>query len=467
MRHVIVGALPLVIGAVMATFAVGLLPAHAQTNPPATTTAPAPPPAPAPTAPTGAPAPTTAPAPAAAPAPPKSWWDAVNLSGYLQAGITGNPAGPSSGINFGRLFDDKSNQVLYNQGSLIFERPVDTSDGFDWGFRFWGMQGTDARYTHFDGEADRWTTQRVQYDLVEADVTFHLPVVTAGGAELKIGQFPTLLGAETIDPRTNYFYSHSYIFNFGLPLKDTGAMLVTHVNPLIDIYTGVITGVNTAIGYPGGDNNGAIAFEGGVGFNVSDALTILASTNIGPEDSCGVPGALYSCNSTERVYGDLVATWKVNPKLTAIGELNIVHDGGPFLSPAGRPYSPTAGGAAGYLIYQWTDQISFAGRAEIFRDANGFFVQAFPGSNLDFINCEFGVNLCRTFGPEVPTTYGEFTIGFNYKPPITGPFKGFVIRPEFRFDGVLAGPNAFDLNKQGVASRSTQETLAVDFILPF
>lgn len=458
MPHVFARSLLFLVGAAMAAYAVGVLPARAQTNPPAATAAPAP---------ATAPAPGAAPAPAAAPAAPKSWWDAVNLSGYLQAGITGNPDGPSSGLNFGRLFDDKSNQVLYNQGSLIFERPVDTSDGFDWGFRFWGMQGTDARYTHFLGEADRWTTSRVQYDVVEADVTFHLPVVTAGGAELKIGQFPTLLGAETIDPRTNYFYSHSYIFNFGLPLKDTGAMLVTHVSPLIDIYTGVITGVNTSIGYPGGDNNGAIAFEGGIGFNISDALTVLASTNIGPEDSCGVPGALYSCNSTERVYGDLVATWKINPKLTAIGELNIVRDGGPFLSPAGRPYSPTAGGAAGYLIYQWTDQISFAGRAEIFRDANGFFVLAYPGSNLDFINCESGLNVCRTFGPGVPSTYSEFTIGLNYKPPITGPFKGFVIRPEFRFDGQLSGPAAFNMNKEGIGSKSTQETLAVDFILPF
>jgi len=462
MRHVGVRSLPLLAGAAMIVRALGLVPAEAQSNPPAATTAPAP------AAPSAPPPATTAPAPAA-PAAPKSFWDAVNLSGYLQAGITGNFDSPPSGLNFGRLFDDKSNQVLYNQGSLIFERPVDTSGGFDWGFRFWGIQGTDARYTHFLGEADRWTTQRVQYDLVEADVTFHLPYL-AGGQELKIGQFPTLLGAETIDPRTNSFYSHSYIFNFGLPFKDTGAMLVTHLSPLIDLYTGIITGVNTGIGFPGGDNNAAIAFEGGLGFNISNALTVVVYTNIGPEDSCGVAGALYSCNSTERVYGDLVATWKVNPKLTATGELNIVHDGGPFLSPAGRPFSPTAGGAAGYLVYQWTDQISLAGRAEIFRDANGFFVLAFPGSNLDFVNCEAGLNTCRTFGPGVPTTYSELTLGFNWKPAmpdVLKPFRGFVIRPEFRFDSVLGGPPAFNLDKAGVASKRTQETVAVDFILPF
>src|ERR1700691_5125779 len=91
---------------------------------------------------TGAALAQTAPAPPAAPAPPpapKSWWDAVNLSGYLEGGVTGNFDSPSSDLNFGRLFDDKSNQGLFNQGSLIFERPVDTSGGFDWGFRFQGM----------------------------------------------------------------------------------------------------------------------------------------------------------------------------------------------------------------------------------------------------------------------------------------------------------------------------------------
>ncbi len=441
MNDVIARSLPLVFGAALTACVVAALPAHAQTSP--------------------------TPATPATPAAPKSWWDAVNLSGYLEAGVTGNFDSPSSGLNFGRLFDDKSNQILPNQGALIFERPLDTSGGFDFGFRFMGMMGTDARYTHFLGEADRLTTSRIQYDVVEADIQMHTPYFFAGGEEWKIGQFPTLLGAETIDPRTNYFYSHSYIFNFGLPLKDTGLMLVTHVSPLIDIYTGAITGVNTSLGRPFGDNNGAGAFEGGIGFNISDALTILATTNIGPEDTCGVPGALYSCNSTLREYGDVVVTWKINPKLTAIAEFNIVHDGGPFLSAAGRTYSPTAGGAAGYLLYQWNDQISLNGRAEIFRDANGFFVTAFPGSNLDFINCESGHGTCVALGPGAPATYGELTIGINYKPPVPKIFSGFVIRPEFRFDDELSGPNAFDINRAGVAHAKTQETAAVDFILPF
>jgi Putative beta-barrel porin-2, OmpL-like. bbp2 len=410
-----------------------------------------------------------APAAPAPPAAPKAWTDAINLSGYLEGGVTGDFDAGSSDNNFGHLFTDKANQFLFNQGSLVFERPTDPSAGWDFGFRFQGMMGTDARYTHFLGEGDYATDQRIQFDILEASLSEHMPLFTAGGLDLKVGQFATLLGAETIDPRSNYFYSHSYIFNFGLPLKDTGAMLVSHVSPLIDLYTGVISGVNTSLG--GGDNNRAAAFEGGVGFNISDSLTILATTNIGPEDSCGVSGALYDCNSTLRYYGDVVITWKINPALTSITEFNIVHDDGPFLSAGGDRIHPTAGGVAQYLVYNWSDMIAVVGRGEIFRDADGFFVTAFPGSNFDFVDCEYGKPSCKTYGTFGPTTYGELSIGLNIKPPVPDIFKGFVIRPEFRVDDALAGGKAYNWDKTSsgsyVAHSHSQETLAVDFVLPF
>ena len=75
----------------------------------------------------------------------------------------------------------------------------------------------------------------------------------------------TPLGYETIDPSTNPFYSHSYIFQFGLPFKHTGALTATHVNRRLDVYAGIDTGTNTTFG-PLGDNNGAV---GGIGGSAS------------------------------------------------------------------------------------------------------------------------------------------------------------------------------------------------------
>lgn len=61
-------------------------------------------------------------------------------------------------------------------------------------------------------------------------------------------------------------------------------MATTHVIPMLDIYLGVDTGVNTTFGnrfncFNCGDNNRAAAFHGGFGLNLLDgALTVAATT---------------------------------------------------------------------------------------------------------------------------------------------------------------------------------------------
>src|SRR5262249_45026186 len=157
-------------------------------------------------------------------------------------------------------------------------------------------------------ELDRVTSDRNQLDIVEAFGIVRFPGITEGGFDVKIGQFVTLEGAETIDPKGNFFYSHTYIFNFGIPFKHTGIMTIAHVNSVLDIYAGVTSGVNTTLGR--GDNNGAFAFHGGFGLNFWDgALTILATTHIGPENPRGTPGV---SNADYRYLNDVTITWKAN-----------------------------------------------------------------------------------------------------------------------------------------------------------
>jgi len=203
-----------------------------------------------------APPPAAEAAAAAAPAAPPVF----GVWAQLEAGITANPDQPHSGINYGHLFTDKTNQPVLNQLLVTAERPMDpNATDYDIAYRLQGMFGTDARYTHFLGELDDVTSDRTQLDIVEAWVNFHTPWLTDGGMDIKVGQFVTYLGAETIDPSGNYLYSKSYIFNFGLPLKHTGFMTITHVNPTLDVYLGLDTGVNTSVG--DGDNNSAFAFQ--------------------------------------------------------------------------------------------------------------------------------------------------------------------------------------------------------------
>ncbi len=375
-----------------------------------------------------------------APAAPPNWWDTLTINGVVDAGITFNPDLGSGGINFGRLFDDKADTPLLNQMSLIAQRPIDpNSKTVDFGFKVQLLYGSDARYTHFLGECDYCIANINQFDVVEAWGEVHLPYVFSGGIDVKAGQFVTLEGAEVINAPDNLFYSHSYIFNFGTPLKDTGVMTIAHVNPLLDIYASAITGVNRSIGWnspafgdPGNQNNGA-AFEGGIGLNLLNGnLTVLATTNIGPENPntpLGIAACACDPNSTLRYLNDMVVTWKATDKLTFITDANYIHDDG---------YLP--GGVSGYGIaeygsYALNDWLKINGRAEVWRDANNIFVAAYPG-NFDAVSAEHGYPNGAIPAPGA-TTYLELTAGLNITPVLPKDTlypKALIIRPEIRYD---------------------------------
>ncbi|MGO9005330.1 MAG: outer membrane beta-barrel protein [Beijerinckiaceae bacterium] len=410
--------------------------------------------------------------PPAPPAPP-NWWDTLTVNGVIDAGITFNPDLGAGGNNFGRLFDDKANSPLLNQMSLIVQRPLDpNAKGIDFGFKVQLLYGSDARYTHFLGECDYCINEINQFDVVEAWGAVHLPYAFSGGVDVKAGQFVTLEGAEVINAPDNLFYSHSYIFNFGTPLKDTGVMTISHVTPMVDIYAGAVTGVNRSLGWaspafgdPGNQNNGA-AFEGGIGLNLLDGnLTVLATTNIGPENPntpLGIAACACDPNTTLRYLNDTTVTWKATDKLTFITDANFIHDDG---------YLP--GGVSGYGIAQYAsyaiyDWLKINGRAEVWRDNNGFFVAAYPG-NFDFVNSEHGY-LNGSYGAPGAAafqgnTYLGLTAGLNITPALpkeTPYLKAIIFRPEIRYDASLNDTTPF-----AAGTKSSQFTVAGDLILKF
>ncbi len=398
-----------------------------------------------------------------APPKPVSWWDTFEISGHVEAGITFNRDRPIDGLNFGHLFTDRADTLLLNQALLTVQRPLDPkATGYDFGFKFQAMYGTDARYTHFLGEFDQSISSRNQFDIVEAHALFHLPWLTAGGIDLKVGQFVTLEGAEVIYAPDNLLYTHSYIFNFGIPFKHTGFMATVHVNPILDIMAGVTTGVNTTFGnsldcFNCGDNNKAAAFHGGFGLNLlNGALTVSATTHIGPENpNTTAVQAACACdpNNALRYLNDITITWKATDKLTFITDLNYIRDDG---------FGATGGGVAQYVGYTINDWLKIVGRGEVWRDNNGFFVAAFPG-NLDFVRAEHG-NPNAVVIPGPVTTYAALTAGLNITPqvPKGGPVKAVIFRPEARYDWTLNGATPF-----AAGTKSSQFTFGGDVIVKF
>ena len=389
------------------------------------------------------------------PAAPAKWTDTLTVDGFIQGGIAINPNQPFNGLNWGHLYTDRANTPIFNSAVLTVQRPLDPkAQGFDYGFKLQGMVGEDMRYNHYMGELDYAIPSRTQVGPIEAHGLMHIPVKTAfteGGVDLKVGQFVTMNGAELITAKDNLFYSHAYMFNFG-PFVDTGVMVTTHSKSWLDIYTGAITGNNMSIGWPG-DNNHAISFHGGFGFNLLDGdLVIMAITTTGPENSkqtdkygsgwstgyfanglaatpgwnypqgtavtglpytsnmsaWGVPGqCACDVNSAIRSWNNLTTTWKATDRLTFITDISFMLESGWNPSTGGIPQKnwavannilATAGGNGGYygtapaqpmgataygiaqnVSYKFDDTFLLKGRLEYFRDANNFFVSAFPG----------------------------------------------------------------------------------------
>ena len=409
------------------------LPAFAQTQP-----------SPAPDATTN----TTAGKPAEAPAEPQSWVSGIKFGAQFDVGATVNPVSPENNINFGNLFQDKANQVLLNQLLVSIARlPDPKATDYDFGFQIQALYGTDARYVQFMGELNSAFASRNQLAFINANVQAHLPWLTAGGIDLKVGQYPTPLGFEVIDPSLNPFYSHSYMFYYGLPFVHTGALTTTHVTDMLDVYLGVDTGVNTTFG--NGDNNGAAAGLAGVNLTfLGGNLTVLALTHFGPENPTRtVPGA----NGAFRYENDIVTTYKANDKLTFTTDLNLIRD---------DKFSANAFGVAQYVSYAVSDTVTLNGRAEVYRDDNGFFVASFPG-NHDFINSQLGFP--ATVLSAGPATYSEFTLGLTWKPTLPVPYVStFMVRPEVRYDRTLTNTHAYnDFSDRG------QFTFAADAVIGF
>src|SRR6266446_1543774 len=363
------------------------------------------------------------------------------IYGWIESGFTGNGDSPADNQNFGRLFDDRSNKLVMNQAVITAERALDPKIGFDWGFKLQLMAGTDARYIHSLGLRNhRMGTGLYQVDIPEAYLSLHLPIFTEGGVDLKLGKFVTLEGAETIDPRTNPFYSHTYIFNFGIPFNHTGALFTLYATKWLNVLAGVTRGVNTSID----DNNDAPAFHGGIGLHFNDEkFVVSAATHIGPETAHD--------DHDLRYLNTITTTWKITDKLTSITDINYTHD---------DAANASAYGVAQYLTYAINDKITAKIRGEIWRDAQGFFAAQFADAH-DPVRALAGESTIdpRTVGGG-RTTYGALTLGLDIKPPVPKPLAGLTIRPELRVDHSFSETRPFN-----DSSDDTMFTAAIDVIV--
>ena len=394
---------------------------------------------------------------------PFNIFNGIEFHAQGEGGILGNSANPPDGQNVGHLYTDRANTPLINQVLLTVTKPIDPKEtGYAFGFTGQALYGSDMRFNHFLGLADSNISGRNQFGVVQAFVAAHLPLFF-DGVDVKAGLFTSPMGYETLDPSTSPFYSHSYIYNYGVTFNHTGVLTTTHVNSTLDIYLGVDTGNQTTFGTNGDPNRQAAGFVGfGLNNLLDNKLTVLALSHIGPENAyfnpvtgLGDPNA----NKDLRYYNAVDLTYKYNDDLTFVTELNYVKDD---YGAAGNGAS--AYGASQYIGYALNKQVTLNLRGEVFRDANGFFVSNYPG-NLDVVHSE-KAQFNGSFNSG-PTTYSEITLGLTYKPDVPKPLALVMIRPEVRYDRALDNKTPYNPGANNVGRSKDQFTFGGDITVGF
>lgn len=347
----------------------------------------------------------------------------VKAFGWLEGSFTGNPSRPINGENFGVFPNNHANAWMFNQIYFVLERRVDPDDENDWdyGYRIDNMLGADWQVSHAFGLFDHaFVANRFGYDIPQIYGELHLPVLTPGGVDFKLGRWYALPGYEDLPAPSRPLLSTTYMFSYAQPITQLGLMSTWHVTDQINLYNGVTNGWDRWFGI-----HNKPGYAGGAAWDSKDGRTNVTLTfNWGPNQLRGfLPGSAsevpvavtqppflagrrnLAFNGSAATLFTAVATHEFTEDLSGIFETNLGYENN--VAGAGRDGTTQNAswyGLAGWLLYDFRDNLTGVVRSEVFRDNNGILTG-------------FADNFYET------------TLGVIYRPR-----PWFWTRPEIRYD---------------------------------
>ena len=192
-----------------------------------------------------------------------NWLDGIDFDTWLDQGATINTLSPRDRTNGPVTFNNRSNDYQLNQTYFRLKRDVHTQgDCWDVGGRVNVLYGSDSIYTESrgletnDDFSPKWNAQQYGLALPQAYAEFFAPL--GPGIDMKFGHFYSGIGYESVAAPDNFFYSHSYVFQYGEPFTYTGFIGTTTVDGLT-FKAGMTRGWDNWE-----DNNNDLSFTGGV-----------------------------------------------------------------------------------------------------------------------------------------------------------------------------------------------------------
>jgi hypothetical protein len=352
------------------------------------------------------------------------WFNGVSSDCWLDQGVTLNTLSPRNRSNGPVTFNDRSNEYQLNQFYLRMKRGVDAEgDAWDVGGNVDLLYGTDSIFVTSrglevrDDLSPRWNSQR--YGLAMPQLYGEVYSPWGDGLSMKLGHFYSPMGYESAPATGNFFYSHSYAYQYGEPKTFTGLLGETSLGQFT-FQAGLTRGWNNWE-----DDNNDLGFLGGIYWKSKSERTKMSfCISTGREEA--------DPHSNARTIYSLVLEEQLNENWQYV----VQHDYGKE-PEAGTDRTVAAWyGINQYLFYTINESWKAGMRFEWFTDLHG----------------------ARVPSDSHTTNYFEMTSGLNWTPS-----ERIMVRPELRWDW-SATPGATPF---GDGTRSNQFLLDCDVVMRF
>jgi hypothetical protein len=344
----------------------------------------------------------------------------IRTFGWVEGGYTGASTGPGV-LSVQTRLNRFGDEFLLNEIGWVIEKPLE-QNVFNLGFMMRYFAGANAALGAPKGGIDSSPNPHFGQDFRDLYISAHLPILTDGGVDFRIGRMNTIIGYNGFLAPYRPFYSSDYQFFYSQDGAFTGWLAGLHVTNRLDVWNGMTLGANTFFVQR---SSNSICYIGQVNYWVTDEkkTRLTASTYVGPDAIFAAP----------HMAGDFVSMVELrlqqnwSPRFTQIIQNNMGWDANTPIG-TGSWY-----GLYTLLLFHLTPQFDLNFRGEWFDDVKG---------------TRTGIN----------TNYAEVTGGFNWHP-----IKYLEIRPEIRGD--FAGAPAFGVN--GAHTDRSQLSGGVSFLVKF
>jgi putative OmpL-like beta-barrel porin-2 len=342
----------------------------------------------------------------------------LKVYGWIDAGYTYASTGPGL-LTVEPRENRFGNEFLLNQIALVVEKPLDPKE-FSLGFNATFYAGADAALLRPEGGFTT-TNPRFGADFRQLYVSAHLPILTEGGVDVKVGRMGTIIGYESALAPYRPFYSNDYQWFYAQDGAFTGALAIVHMSKQLDVIAGITMGANTFFTMRGDSP----CFIGQVNYWTTEEKNTLlsASTYIGHEAIFAAP------EFTSSDQPNYTFELRIQHKFSKCFEVIIQSDDG------------------------WANEVPIVGTGSWFSLYGIGIYHASKtldvNSRLEWFDDEKGT---RT---GFATNYYEATLGLDYHP-----VKYLRLRPEIRGD--FADDPVFRNGRD-----KSQLTLAIDGLISF